>query len=81
MADRDSAYIFGRVFEMIDALVPESEKREAARKFWKMSREFDFSDDDMHADKALVALGLARKGIDPDYPDDGPTMLYGPVKS
>lgn len=33
----------------------------------------------MGADKALVELGLARRGLDTDYPDDGEVLLYGPV--
>lgn len=79
MSDHSSAYIFGRVFELIAKEVPPGPRRgRIARKFWKMSREFDFSDDEMHADRALVSLRLARKGVDPDYPEDGPTMLYGP---
>ena len=48
------------------------------KKYWKMSREYDFSEYQMEADEALLKLGLARKGVDPDYPEDGDVMLYGP---
>jgi len=31
----------------------------------------------MYADEALIILGLARRGIDPDEPEEGETVLYG----
>ncbi len=76
MSDRSSAYIFGRVFELIDKHVPKGKRFTQARRFWTMSLEFDFGPSDMHADPALKRLGLARKGLSPDYPEEGPITIY-----
>lgn len=78
MSDRDSAYIFGRVFEMIDKHARPSQRIAQSRRFWKMSLDFDFAPEDMHADKTLKRLGLARDEPDPDYPDETMTVYrYG----
>jgi hypothetical protein len=77
MSDKSSAYIFAAVFEMIAKELPSGPRRKTiARRFWKLSGEFDFSDEDMHADKALIALGLATKEVDPKYPEDGLQVVY-----
>lgn len=76
MSDRSSAYIIGRVFEMIDKHVPKAQKRKQALKFWKLSLDYDFAPSDMHCDPALKRLGLARMGLDRDYPEDGPIVIY-----
>ena len=79
MGDSSSAYIFGEVFKHLANDLPTGPKRKRiALKFWRLSREFDFSDDEMGVDASLVKLGLARKGIDPDFPEDGKVVLYGP---
>ena len=77
MADRTSAALFGAFFERL-AETPDERSRELATWLWGQSRGYDFNDYQMDADEALVALGLARRGVDPEYPDDGETMLYGP---
>jgi hypothetical protein len=71
MADRNSAAIFGEVFKAC-AAEGEAGKRIAA-KLWPMCNEFDFTDDQMDADEALLALGLARPVADRD--EDVITML------
>lgn len=82
MADRTSAEIFSNVFELIVKYVPDSPERdEMALLFWNLSRGYDFSDNQMDCDEALRELGLARYGIDPDWPEDGEVLLYGPPPS
>lgn len=76
MADRSSAYLFGCIFDLIDECVPEPKRTEEALRFWKMSREYDFSDSQMESDEVLTRLGLAQKGVDPHYPEDGETTIY-----
>lgn len=79
MADRTSAGIFGEIFAYL-ASQPQSEQRDAfALRCWSFTSDYDFSSYQMGADDALITLGLARRGIDPDYPDEGETLLYGPV--
>lgn len=80
MGDRTSAGIFGDIFIYL-ASQPKSPERDAfALEVWYQSQgNYDFSNDQMGADKALVELGLARRGLDTDYPDDGEVLLYGPV--
>ena len=78
MADRTSAYIFGEIFRDIASMPALPIRSRLAKEYWKMSREYDFSEYQMEADEALLKLGLARKGVDPDYPEDGDVMLYGP---
>lgn len=76
MADRTSAGIFAEVFEFL-AKEPEKNK-EAALHFWEKQRDYDFSPEQMCCDEALTKLGLCRRGIHPDWPDDGEVDLYGP---
>ena len=59
---------------------PSDEHKKIARKVWAMSREYDFCDDEMYCDRALHKLDLARKGVDPGYPEDGEVWIYGPIK-
>lgn len=82
MSDRTSARLFGEVFEILAEHVPAGEARDAAvLRFWGLTRDYDFSPDQMGADDALFALGLARRGVDPDWPDDGEVVLYGPEQA
>ena len=81
MADRSSAYLFARIFELINGHVHDVEARQKlALEFWRESRSYDFSPYQMSCDEILMKLGFARLGVDPDYPKDGETMLYGPEK-
>jgi hypothetical protein len=79
MADRTSAALFAYIFNMLAKDPTDTNKKFAAR-VWEKTNEYDFSPYQMYCDPALVALGLARKGVDPRYPDDGPIVLYGPEK-
>ena len=78
MADRTAAYLFGSIFDLIDVHVPKDEQKKIALEYWKQSRAYDFSPYQMGVDETLIRLGLACKGVDPRYPDDGETVLYGP---
>lgn len=61
------------MFEYLAKQPPSADRTKTARKFWKASREYDFSDYQLYCDKALLELGLARKGKN-DYGDDD--VLY-----
>lgn len=75
MADRTSASIFAMVFEYLAE--DNSEKsREFARKLWDETRRYDFNPYQMYCDDALITLGLAKKGLHPEYPEDGEVTLY-----
>lgn len=80
MSDRSSAEIFGEVFRML-ASDPTVQHTAWAQKIWKMSDRYDFAPEQMHCEKALQKLGLARSGVDPDYPEDGTVWVYGGRKS
>ena len=81
MSDRSGAYLFARIFGLIDQHVHDAEqRRKLALEFWKESREYDFDPYQLGCDKTLMKLGLARRGVDPDNPQHGETMLYGPSK-
>lgn len=77
MADRNSAYLFAEIFRLIDEEITDPDRRaRLAAKFWAMSRDYDFSDCQMESDEALIRLGLATIGVDPDYPQDGQCTVY-----
>ena len=76
MADRDSAEIFREIFTRLGSDPTEQHVR-WAHEFWKLTREFDFSEYQLCCDEALAKLSLARRGVDPDYPE-GERWLYGP---
>lgn len=63
MSDHTSAGIFAKLFTLL-AKNPTDEHKEIARKMWPERNEYDFSDYQMGCDKALIALGLAKKGPD-----------------
>lgn len=75
MADRTSARLFGKVFELL-AKNPTQEHKDIAKEIYSETSEYDFSKYQMDADESLIALDLARKGVDPDYPSEGETILY-----
>ena len=75
MADRTSAGLFGTIFELL-AKNPTEEHKAMAKEIFSKTGYYDFSNYQMDADDSLIALGLAVKGIDPKYPDDGETIIY-----
>lgn len=76
MADRTSAGIFGDLFVYLSEQPQDERTRAFALKTWADSQGYDFSHYQMEADEALIKLGLAKRGVDPDWPDDGETILY-----
>ena len=77
MADRTSAGVFAQFFEKA-AKLGLSKNDPLVRFMWKARLEYDFSDYQMESDDALIRLGLARRGIDPEYSEDEETTLYDP---
>ena len=79
MADSSSACLFARIFGLIDQHVHDAETRQKlAFEFWRESHTYDFSPYQMSCDEVLMKLGLARRDVDPDRPEDGEITLYGP---
>lgn len=77
MADRTSAALFGEIFELL-AENPTDEHKAIAKKIMAKTGDYDFSNYQMDADEPLMKLGLAKKGVDPEYPQDGEIILYYP---
>ena len=67
-------YLVG-VFEKL-ASDPTEQHKQWAIEFWKQAHRYDFSWDQMRCDKALLVLELARKGIDPDFPNEPEGIIY-----
>lgn len=82
MADRTSARIFGELFQWLADEAPDTISRERLVQYlWEKQKRYDFSPCQMECDpEALMKLGLARRGVDPEYPDEGEIVLYGPVQ-
>lgn len=75
MSDRTSCEIFAQVLELL-ARDCSDDHKVLAREVLKLSLQYDFSPCDMDADDAGIALGIARRGVDPQYPDDGEVTLW-----
>jgi len=70
MADRTSAYLFGEIFGFL-AKDPTEANKKAARHFWKLAADYDFTEDQMDCDKALIKLELCRKRPKEDHVEYG----------
>lgn len=79
MSDKDSAAMLSELFLILSKFPPSEMRSEIATWAWEMTKGRDFHPSDMQTDEELTLLGLARKGIDPCYPEDGETTLYGPT--
>lgn len=75
MSDRTSARLLGKVFEIL-AENPIYEHKEFAKKLFAKIRDYDFSNYEMDADESLIILGLAKKEIDSECPEDGEVVIY-----
>lgn len=75
MADRTSARIFGSMFKIL-AENPSEDHKEVARVLHRLAQDCDFTYEQMDADEACIALGIAYRGIDPRYPEDGETVIF-----
>lgn len=80
MADRTSARLFGTIFELL-AENPTEDHKTLARKIFDETGDYDFNNYQMYVDDALIKLGLAIKGIDPEYPEEGESIIYADNKS
>lgn len=79
MADRSSAALFGEIFGLLaEHLEPGKVRDQVAKRFWEMSRNYDFNEYQMYCDDDLIKLGLAHRGIDARYPEDGECVIYEP---
>ncbi|SKA29831.1 hypothetical protein SAMN04488128_103178 [Chitinophaga eiseniae] len=75
MADRTSARLFGKIFTLL-AKNPTDEHKEIAKEIYGFTDDYVFSKYQMCVDEELILLGLARKGIRDDYPEDGEVVIY-----
>lgn len=75
MADRTSARLFGKIFGLL-AKNPNEENKEIAKEVYLETSDYDFSLSQMDADESLIVLGLAKMGIDEDYPEEGEQIIY-----
>jgi hypothetical protein len=75
MADRTSASLFGRIFNLL-AVNPTEENKHIARQIWPLRKEYDFNDYQMYCDDELIKLGLAKEGVHPEFPEEGATIIY-----
>lgn len=75
MADRTSAEIFGEIFGLL-AKNPTEDRKDIAKEIFGMTKYYDFSPYQMYADSACAALGIAKKGINPEYPGEGEVVLW-----
>lgn len=75
MADRTSASIFSQLFVML-AEEPTDSNKEMANKIYKLSYGYDFHHCQMDCNDELIKLGLAKIGIDPEYPEEGEVIIY-----
>jgi hypothetical protein len=72
MSDRGAQDIFGTLFRLLGAY----EHVPIAWAMWEKARQFDTHPCDWECDKELMALGLAKRGLSPDDPEDGEITLY-----
>ena len=76
MGDSTSNEIFATFFDLL-ASDPTPQHVEWAHKLWKKTKDYDFCDNELGCEKSLAKLGLARKRVDPEYPEDGKMWFYG----
>ncbi len=80
MADRQSAALFGQIFELLAENITE-DRKELALKIFEKAYGYDFDYTQMEVDDdILINLGLAKLGINPEEPEYGETLLYYPFK-
>jgi hypothetical protein len=75
MGDINSAVIFSGFFEKL-ASDPTPQHIKWAIELWEDSYHYDFSNNELECDDALIKLGLAKKDIHPKYPKDGEITFY-----
>lgn len=75
------AHVARRIRNRKLASDPTPQHKKWAHELWERRHDHDFHSSEMRCDEELVVLGLARRGLDPDYPEDGEKWLYGPVQA
>ena len=75
MADRTSAGLFCKLFQLL-AKNPTDEHKAMAREIYDFTGEYDFCDYQMGADDECLILGVARRGVNPESPEDGEVILW-----
>jgi hypothetical protein len=77
MSDRGAQDIFGTLFALLGAHSPVPYLyKELSETMWAKAKQFDTSPRDWQCDDELIALGLAKRGISKEYPEDGEITLY-----
>ncbi len=76
MSDRTAAEVFRYAFETCGLIEDPAKQTAQARHLWAAGGRFDFSWNQMECDDVLIRLGLAHKGVDPRYPEDGVITIY-----
>jgi hypothetical protein len=78
MSDRTSAGLFATFYEKL-ASDPTPQHIKWAHELWVLmgKGDYDFSHYQLGCEKALKVLGLARKRVGKEYPEDGPIWHYG----
>ncbi len=71
VADRTSAEIFTHIFRHLanddrEWRCMDGSPRDAAKKFWRLSWQYDFSCEQLDCDESLITLGLAREFTNAD---------------
>lgn len=79
MGDSTSARIFGNFFYHA-AQLKLTKKDKLVKFMWEAQLPYDFHPSDMECDEELIELGLARRGIDPDYDPEEETVLYDSMR-
>lgn len=75
MSDNTSARIFSNIFDLL-AKNPTQDKKEMAKEIWKLAFGYDFYPPAHFDPKSMIKLDLAKRGVDPSYPEDGEQVLY-----
>jgi hypothetical protein len=75
MSDRTSAGLFQKIFTLL-AENPTDEHKAIAGVIYSYTTEYDFNEYQMYADDACLTLGIARMGVNPEYPEDGEVVLW-----
>lgn len=75
MSDRTSAEIFGDIFSILSENIDDRNK-ELAKRIFTLIHRYDFDPLQMGAEDECIELGIARWGIDPEYPKDGKRIIW-----
>lgn len=74
--DAPQAQLFGFLFKEMARFPPSQERTAYLARLWKQAEVYEFSWADMRADEALLVLGLAMKGPDPNPEAEGKEIVF-----